>query len=160
MELLKRLSIIVLVSLVCAGCDQGTKSLASSYLPKSETFSYFGDTVRIVYAENTGAFLGVGSSLSEDMRFLIFTVIAGSFLAGLLIYLVFNSTLNIMSVFSFSLIFSGGASNLYDRIFNHGAVIDFLNLGVGFVRTGIFNVADMAIMLGGILYVYSGGFNS
>jgi signal peptidase II len=31
-------------------------------------------------------------------------------------------------------------------------VIDFINVGVGPVRTGIFNVADMAIMLGiGIL---------
>jgi signal peptidase II len=28
------------------------------------------------------------------------------------------------------------------------AVIDFMNLGIGPLRTGIFNVADMAIMLG------------
>jgi len=29
-----------------------------------------------------------------------------------------------------------------------GSVIDFLNVGIGPIRTGIFNVADMAIMAG------------
>jgi signal peptidase II len=29
-----------------------------------------------------------------------------------------------------------------------GSVVDFLNVGIGSLRTGIFNVADMAIMLG------------
>jgi signal peptidase II len=33
-------------------------------------------------------------------------------------------------------------------VFNHGAVIDFLNIGVGSLRTGVFNVADIAIMIG------------
>ena len=41
----------------------------------------------------------------------------------------------------------GGVSNLLDRII-HGAVVDFMNVGIGPLRTGIFNVADMAIMLG------------
>jgi len=35
-----------------------------------------------------------------------------------------------------------------DRVVR-GSVVDFLNIGVGPLRTGIFNVADMAIMLGG-----------
>jgi signal peptidase II len=38
-------------------------------------------------------------------------------------------------------------SNLADRM-AIGSVIDFLNVGIGPVRTGIFNVADMAIMAG------------
>ena len=42
---------------------------------------------------------------------------------------------------------AGGASNLADRII-YGMVIDFMNVGIGPLRTGIFNVADMAIMLG------------
>ncbi|MDX1252905.1 MAG: signal peptidase II [Gammaproteobacteria bacterium] len=52
-------------------------------------------------------------------------------------------------------ILTRGASNLYDRIINEGAVIDFLNIGVGVIRTGIFNVADMAIMLGGLLVLFA-----
>ena len=47
------------------------------------------------------------------------------------------------------------ASNLLDRI-TYGKVIDFMNLGLGPVRTGIFNVADMAIMLGAAIVVVAG----
>jgi signal peptidase II len=42
---------------------------------------------------------------------------------------------------------AGGISNLVDRI-ALGRVIDFLNVGIGPFRTGIFNVADVAIMAG------------
>jgi len=151
MKLAKRMMVIIVVSLACAGCDQGTKSLASSYLPKNEMIPYFNDIVRIGYVENTGVFLGLGRSLPENIRFLLFTVLVGLFLTGLFIYLVYGSSLNLMTVIGLSLLFSGGASNLYDRIVNEGAVIDFLNIGIGVVRTGVFNVADMAIMLGGVL---------
>ena len=34
-----------------------------------------------------------------------------------------------------------------DRV-TRGSVVDFLNVGVGPVRTGVFNVADVAIMVG------------
>jgi signal peptidase II len=46
---------------------------------------------------------------------------------------------------------SGGIGNLIDRITNEGRVIDFVSVGIGPVRTGIFNVADMAIMAGVVL---------
>jgi lipoprotein signal peptidase len=42
---------------------------------------------------------------------------------------------------------AGALSNLIDRI-AVGSVIDFLNVGVGLLRTGIFNLADVAIMAG------------
>jgi signal peptidase II len=47
-----------------------------------------------------------------------------------------------------SLLLAGGIGNLLDRVFHNGLVIDFLNMGIGPLRTGIFNVADMAIMAG------------
>ena len=49
---------------------------------------------------------------------------------------------------------AGGASNLIDRIRFDGAVTDFLNLGVGSLRTGIFNVADVILMFGLVLLVF------
>ena len=52
---------------------------------------------------------------------------------------------------------AGGTSNLVDRI-AYGMVIDFVNVGVGPVRTGIFNVADVAIMLGVGIVVLEGYF--
>jgi len=117
--------------------------------------SYLNDTVRIGYVENTGAFLGLGSSLSKEIRFFLFQAIAGIFLIALLGYAVIGSKLGLASITGVSLIFSGGASNLYDRIVNDGAVIDFMNLGVGVLRTGVFNIADVAIMAGGLLFIFS-----
>ena len=46
-----------------------------------------------------------------------------------------------------ALFLAGALSNLIDRI-AVGSVIDFLNVGIGPLRTGIFNVADVAIMAG------------
>jgi signal peptidase II len=46
----------------------------------------------------------------------------------------------------------GGASNLIDRA-ARGHVVDFLNVGLGSLRTGIFNVADIAVLLGALLIV-------
>jgi signal peptidase II len=57
---------------------------------------------------------------------------------------------------------AGGASNWIDRAVR-GSVVDFMNVGIGPVRTGVFNVADVAIMLGAVLIVagelreYQGG---
>jgi len=47
-----------------------------------------------------------------------------------------------------TLVVGGGFGNVIDRIVNNGGVVDFLNVSIGSLRTGIFNVADMAIMLG------------
>ena len=52
-----------------------------------------------------------------------------------------------------TLLLAGAVGNLIDRIRLDGLVIDFLNLGIGPLRTGIFNVADMAIMAGAVLLV-------
>jgi signal peptidase II len=51
------------------------------------------------------------------------------------------------------LVASGGMGNLLDRLFNHGAVRDFMNLGIGPIRTGVFNVADVLIVTGAVLFL-------
>jgi len=147
--------IIIFVSVACVGCDQSTKTLADNYLSKTEMVSYLSDTVRIGYVENTGAFLGMGGQFSEEARFIMFQAIAGVFIVGMLIYVLISSSLGLSAIVGISLILSGGASNLFDRVVNDGAVIDFVNIGIGFIRTGIFNVADVAIMLGGLLFILS-----
>jgi signal peptidase II len=44
---------------------------------------------------------------------------------------------------------------LLDRLMDKGRVTDFLNVGIGSMRTGIFNFADMAI-LGGVVLLMAG----
>ena len=48
------------------------------------------------------------------------------------------------------LVLAGGIGNVIDRVLHNGLVTDFLNLGIGPVRTGIFNVADMVLVIGGL----------
>jgi lipoprotein signal peptidase len=33
-------------------------------------------------------------------------------------------------------------------------VIDFINIGIGPIRTGIFNIADLAVMIGVVMLVF------
>ena len=49
----------------------------------------------------------------------------------------------------------GGLGNWLDRVMHDGAVTDFVSLGLGGLRTGIFNVADLAVVAGTLLLVAS-----
>ncbi|WP_293747801.1 signal peptidase II [uncultured Paraglaciecola sp.] len=155
MSILKRVQMLLVICLISVGIDQGTKWYAAEYLPKFEMTSYWGDLLRIGYAENTGAFLGLGSGMSDSAKFWIFVCAVGLILSALFIYILRTKTQTAYALASLALIFSGGISNFYDRATNNGAVIDFLNLGFGSLRTGIFNVADMAIMLGVFLLLFA-----
>ena len=57
-----------------------------------------------------------------------------------------------LALFVVAFFVAGGSANLVDRM-TRGSVIDFMNVGLGPLRTGIFNVADMAIMLGAGLVI-------
>jgi signal peptidase II len=73
----------------------------------------------------------------------------------MLLYAVRSKHLSALATIALALCVGGGVSNLVDRLRSSGAVVDFINVGVGGVRTGIFNFADMAIMAGGFLLVIS-----
>jgi len=151
---MKKLTILILVLVACIACDQSTKYTAKIYLQGQGIYSYIGDTFRLGYSENTGAFLGLGSSLPEHVRTFIFSGLVAIFLLAFLVYIIKSPNVSKSGVIASGLIIGGGLSNLIDRLVNNGAVIDFLNLGIGSLRTGIFNVADMAIMLGAFLLIF------
>jgi signal peptidase II len=132
------------------GCDRVTKQMAATTLADAPTRSFLADTVRLEYAENTGAFLGLGANWPPRVRTAVFSIGNGLLLVALLA-LARRARWPAPALVGVALFVAGGISNLVDRI-AYGAVIDFMNVGVGPLRTGIFNVADMAIMLGaGIL---------
>jgi lipoprotein signal peptidase len=68
-----------MIIVTCIGSDQATKLVAKEYLRPDALISFAGDTFRLQYAENTGAFLSLGSSLPEHWRQLIFTIFVGVF---------------------------------------------------------------------------------
>jgi signal peptidase II len=111
-----------------------------------------GDIFRLTYIENSGAFLGLGAGLPENIRQTIFVVLTSIFLVGFLLFVIRSKKLNSLGVSAGILIISGGLGNLIDRLINDGAVIDFMNIGIGPIRTGIFNVADLAIMAGALTF--------
>ncbi|MBX3436358.1 MAG: signal peptidase II [Planctomycetaceae bacterium] len=138
---------IVLVS--CVGCDQATKRYAVENLKGAPPQSYWGDTLRIQYAENHGAFLSLGANWTPGTRFLVFTVLTGLVLPVVAMMILFRGDTDPWFAAALALILAGGVGNLIDRMTTDEAVvIDFLNLGIGWLRTGVFNVADMAITAG------------
>jgi signal peptidase II len=140
-----RLVLVVAIG-ATIGCDRVTKHLAAAKLTGMHRQSFFADTIRLEYVENAGAFLSLGADWPPPVRTVLFGI--GN---GLLLLLV--SALAIrrrwppLALVGVALVVAGGSSNLLDRL-TRGSVIDFMNVGLGPLRTGIFNVADMAIMLG------------
>jgi signal peptidase II len=135
------------------GCDRVTKHWASTNLAHAESQSFLGDTFRLEYAENTGAFLSLGSTLPDLLR-------TGLLTYGVAIGLIIVAVVAVkrhwtgMPLAGAALIWAGGVSNLVDRAVR-GSVVDFMNLGLGSLRTGIFNVADIAILAGAVLIAFS-----
>jgi signal peptidase II len=137
----------------CIGCDQATKRIARSQLKGMAPRSYCGDLVRLQYAENPGAFLGLGGHLPPAARWGALIVFNGLLATGIAGVLLWGRDLSARRLAAGALLLSGALGNLIDRLRFDGLVTDFLNLGVGPLRTGIFNVADLAITLGALLLV-------
>ena len=152
----ERLIPILVILLSCVGCDQATKYAAANFLSSRSVISLSGDAVWLVYATNTGVFLSLGSSWSEQTKFWAFTIGVSVVLTLVLFYLLRAPRLSSLSLIAASLVVGGGMSNLIDRLLHEGAVIDFISLGIGDLRTGIFNLADLAIALGTVLLIGSG----
>jgi signal peptidase II len=149
-----------MISFALISCDQVTKKLAKSHLMDQEPASYFHDTFRLEYVENTGAALSLGAGLPKPYNFVLLSIIPLLFLLALFVYAIINiNEFNLTRLLAFSLIFAGGIGNIIDRILHDRHVIDFMNLGIQNLRTGIFNVADVCITAGviGLFISYKNG---
>ena len=146
---------LALLALVVAtiGCDRVTKHTAMTSLEGKPSRSFFADTVRLEYAENRGGFLSLGANLPPAIRTVIFTIGTGLILVGTLIAAI-KLRFTGWQFSGLSLMWAGGASNWVDRILRD-SVVDFLNVGVGSLRTGVFNVADVAVMLGACILAFA-----
>ncbi|HVG10093.1 MAG TPA: signal peptidase II [Thermoanaerobaculia bacterium] len=150
-----RLALLSLVMLICVGCDQAAKAVARDSLA-GRTISLLGGAVRFEYAENMGAFLSLGSSLPSGMRSLLFVGGTGLIVLGLLVAMARGGSGSPSGALGLALLAGGAVGNLIDRVAYDGAVVDFVSVGLGSLRTGIFNLADVAITVGVVLVALQG----
>ena len=146
------ISTIVSVSIAL---DQFSKVWVRSNFENYSEKNLIGEIFTLIKVENTGAFLGMGSELSEIPRILLLIVLPVVVLISITVYTYIEKTLDKISIIGFSLIIGGGIANIFDRIV-YGSVTDFLyiNLG-GIFKTGIFNIADLSVTTGMILILIS-----
>lgn len=149
-----RIGKVLTVVFVSIAVDQGTKVWAKNVFEGQSKSCYLDEFFCWIYAENEGAFLGWGSELEGIWNILLLKLLPILLILGLFYMTLFSKDLLPKQIVPFSMILGGGLSNLFDRI-AFGKVVDFMNMGLGDLRTGIFNVADMVILAGIIWYFFS-----
>jgi signal peptidase II len=127
--------------------DRFTKYLAVTYLKGAEAVRFFRDLLVLVYTENGGAFLSLGANWGAFVKNAVLLFIPLLVCFGIFLYLLFRED-DLRRVGMIACIVGGGAGNLLDRLFNDFRVVDFINVGIGPVRTGILNFADLSVTFG------------
>lgn len=143
MNLNKKTYIIAVLILII---DQVSKSVIEIFFNLNESVPVIKDFFYITVAHNTG---GAWSIFSNHSYLFI---IASEIAIVLLIKFMFGFKNNLRNNIAFASLFGGIFSNLADRIFL-GYVRDFLDFKILVYDYPIFNIADVAIVVGVILLV-------
>jgi signal peptidase II len=151
----RKILLFCLGSIALIALDRYTKILAKQYLMDKEPLSYLHDTIRLGYAKNTGAFLSFGADWPDNVSFWVFGVLPFLLLVAFFVYCIIKAkTMRLGQLVPLGLIFTGGMGNIADRLIYNRQVTDFMNVGIGSLRTGIFNVADMCVTTGVIILLF------
>lgn len=104
------------------------------------------DIFKITIVENQGGAFGIGSGN------LLMFIITNLIVLGIIIRLLITQkeNINIKTVFALSFVLAGGISNVIDRVFR-GFVLDYIDI-TDFISFPIFNLADILIIFGWILF--------
>src|SRR4051794_25011669 len=109
-----RLVLLIAIS-ATIGCDRVTKHVASTTLSGTPSRSFLADTVRLEYAENTGAFMSLGAGWPLPVRTALFGIGNGLLLFALAI-VAMRRRWPRPTLLGVALFVAGGTSNLLDRI--------------------------------------------
>ena len=147
---------VFIPSFIVVILDQLTKIWVKNNFSLFESRNIIGDFLRFSYVENPGIAFGIRLG---NLKVLV-TVISIA-IATYLAFLLYNSKhLEYLEKFSLSLILGGAVGNLIDRILiyvpnsTYNGVIDFIDVGVSGHRWYIFNIADSAVTMGIIIYLF------
>ena len=143
----RQVGVLVTVALVVLGLDLATKLVAVAQLTESEMVEVVDGVLSLRLVRNPGAAFGVAQGLTVAL-----TVIA---VVVILVILRISRRLRSPGwAVGLGMVLGGAIGNLVDRIFRspgplRGHVVDFLELP----HFPVFNVADSAIVTGGVLMV-------
>jgi signal peptidase II len=133
------------------GCDRISKGIVRQKLDYHSQITLLKH-VTLTKVENTGAFLSVGSSLPESLKSILLKMFPVIALCLALIYVLRAKHLSLITATGICFFIGGGIGNIYDRLV-HGSVTDFAHIDFVIFQTGIFNMADVSIVMGSIIVV-------
>jgi len=136
------------------GCDQLSKRIVRKNVDDFEEIPLVKGHLTLTKVENTGAFLSVGHALPQQLKTVLLAIIPLLALAIAIIYLLLNDRITYLRAAGVCFLVGGGLGNILDRLF-YGSVTDFLHLRYGSFQTGIFNFADVSIVIGLVLILVS-----
>ena len=132
------------------GCDQVSKNIVRQHVASNADIKIVSKFVTLTKVENTGAFLSMGATLTKPVKWVFLNGLPLLALLGGVVFLFAKTNLSKMSRLGLACVLGGGIGNLYDRVL-YGSVTDFLHIDFGLFQTGIFNLADVSIMVGAFL---------
>ena len=135
------------ISSVIVILDFLTKRLIVAYVSPFEGIKIL-PFLQIVYVENSGAAFGIFRSMGTSF----FVVISFVAISVIIIYL--SKLGKGLEFYAMSFVLGGAAGNLIDRL-RTGKVVDFIDVFVGKWHWPAFNIADSALTIGMILFIWS-----
>ncbi len=149
-----------ILTIVVIVLDQITKALVVRFIPAYTIGAqFFGDFLRIIHVRNTGVAFSVGSTWSQTMRSLLFSLMPLIVIVLVIVIYFRNKDFTKLQRWAIMGIVGGGIGNLIDRWFRPLGVVDFIDVKFyglfGLQRWPTFNVADSAVVVCGILLIFS-----
>ena len=148
-QLLRNLFLLVIL-FANISCDQISKGIVRQKMDYHSPITFLKQHLTLIKVENTGAFLSVGSALPESLKIILLKVLPVLALCFALIYVWRAKNLSLITAAGICFFIGGGIGNIYDRIL-YGSVTDFAHIDFVIFQTGIFNMADVSIVVGVIL---------
>ena len=142
----KKYIISIIMIIILMFFDYLTKTLIINSFEVNDSMILIKDFLKFYYIKNYGASFGMLSG--QTILLVIFTVVAIIYLFGEI-----KKSKSLLLIFSSSLIIGGALGNLIDRVFR-GYVIDFISFTLFGSEMPIFNLADIFISFGVIIYLY------
>ncbi len=135
------------------GCDQVSKELTRQKVEPEVFIPVIKNHLILTNVENTGAMLGFGQDFPPILKRFLLQALPMLLLLIMLYRIMSKPNLNFLLIVAFALVIGGGLGNLIDRI-AYGSVTDFFQIRLGVLRTGIFNMADVAVTIGVIMFIF------